>query len=66
MVVVPVRGSTIGAVYTGIFYHVETFFQTYKPEKKSIRVVFRDELDGDVRFNVAPHKPTKNYEKQKY
>ena len=46
------------------FYHVETFFQTYKPEKKSIRVVFRDELDGDVRFNVALPKLTKNDEKR--
>ena len=49
--------------YIHIFCHVETFFQTYKPEKKSIRVVFRDELDGDVRFTVALQKLTKNYEK---
>ena len=46
-------------------YHVETFFQTYKPEKKSIRVVFRDELDGDVTFNVALRKLSENDEKQK-
>ena len=44
---------------------METFFQTYKPEKKSIRVVFCEDFYGNVRFTVVLRKLTKNDQKQK-
>ena len=42
------------------------FFQTNKIENKSISVVFRDEFDGDVHFDVAIPKFMKNNQKQKF
>ena len=43
----------------------KSFFRMYKPEKKSIRVDFRKDFYGNVRFTVALPKRTKNNEKQK-
>ena len=40
-------------------------FQANKAEDKSVDVVFRIELDGDVHFRVALQKPDKNLKKRK-
>ena len=51
-------------------YHDKTYlerdlFSSYRRNKKCIRIVFRKDLYGDVRFTVALRKLTKNNEKLK-
>ena len=55
---------------TKYFFHDNIYlerdlFSSYRRKQKCIRIVFRKDLYGDVRFTVALRKLTKNSEKLK-
>ena len=52
-------------IYHDKIYLERDLFSSYRRNKKCIRIVFRKDLYGDVRFTVALRKLTKNNEKLK-
>ena len=50
-------------IYHDKIYLERDLFSSYRRNKKCIRIVFRKDLYGDVRFTVALRKLTKNNEK---
>jgi len=52
-------------IYHDKIYLDHDLFSSYRRKKKRIRIVFRKDLYGDVRFTVALPKLTKNNEKLK-
>ena len=52
-------------IYHDKIYLEHDLFSSYRRKKKCIRIVFRKDLYGDVRFTVALRKLTKNNEKLK-
>ena len=52
-------------IYHDKIYLERDLFSSYRRKKKCIRIVFRKDLYGDVRFTVVFRKLTKNNEKLK-
>ena len=52
-------------IYHDKIYLERDLFSSYRRKKKCIRIVFRRDLHGDVRFTVVFRKLTKNNEKLK-
>ena len=52
-------------IYHDKIYLDHDLFSSYRRKKKCIRIVFRKDLYGDVRFTVVFRKLTKNNEKLK-
>ena len=52
-------------IYHDKIYLERDLFSSYGRNKKCIRIVFRKDLYGDVRFTVALRKLTKNNDKVK-
>ena len=51
-------------IYHDKIYLERDLFSSYRRKKKCIRIVFRKDFYGDVRFTVALRKLTKNNEKR--